>query len=54
MNQVEVRPPKLAEWLLLRFLLRGEREEKLGDLLEVFLFLSSEEENRKARFWYWK
>lgn len=52
--QVKAKPPKFAEWLLLRFLLKGEREEKLGDLSEVFLYLSCEEGIRKACHWYRK
>jgi len=48
------RPSKFAEWILKRLLFKVEREEKLGDFLEVFCYLSNRGGIRKAKFWYWK
>ncbi|MFC2161917.1 ABC transporter permease [Acidobacteriota bacterium] len=48
------KPPRLAERLLLKVLLKDEREEKQGDLFEAFLHYTKKKGFRRARVWYWK
>ncbi|MFC2133714.1 ABC transporter permease [Bacteroidota bacterium] len=45
-------PPKIAGWLLNRFLLRNEDLEKLGDLEEGFWIKVEEDGILKAKLWY--
>ena len=50
---VSLHPPKIAEKLAERLLLRFEREEKLGDLAEVFAYQAETWGRRLAVSWYW-
>ena len=47
------RPPGLGEWLLKRFLLADEFQEKLGDFEEGYHLKAIEKGKRKASAWYW-
>ncbi|MFC2157005.1 ABC transporter permease [Acidobacteriota bacterium] len=47
------RPPKVAEWLLRRFVRTEEQFEKLGDFEEGYRSQSWALTRPKAQFWYW-
>ncbi len=53
MHGLKDRPPKLAEWLLKRFLLVDECHEKLGDFEEGYHIKAIEKGKHKAFVWYW-
>ncbi|MFC2082268.1 ABC transporter permease, partial [Bacteroidota bacterium] len=46
-------PPKLAAWILSRFVYKGENTEKLGDLEEGFWMKAEDEGILQAKLWYW-
>jgi predicted permease len=48
------RPPRLAEWLLVRRLRRDEKPLVLGDLEEQFHERALRESTARAALWYWR
>src|SRR5688572_1969139 len=48
------RPPRVASWLLSRAIDDRRREERLGDLEELFQIKTVEEGRAAARRWYWR
>ncbi|MCZ6726337.1 MAG: ABC transporter permease, partial [Acidobacteria bacterium] len=49
-----MRPPRVAEALLARFLPRHERSEILGDTAERFVRLADTQGQKRANLWYWR
>ena len=49
----QVRPPRLAAWLLARTIAERRREELLGDLEELFR-IRARDSRADARAWYWR
>ncbi len=49
-----MRPPKVAEALLGRFLPLHERDEILGDMAERYARTAAREGRLRARLWYWR
>ena len=47
-------PPKLAQWLLLKFLREDYAEEVLGDLDEKFYSMCEKHSTLRAKLNYWK
>ncbi len=54
MTMHDVRPPRMAVWLIGLFALPEEAESILGDLLEEFSLLASKSGEPCARRWYWR
>ncbi len=48
------RPPKMAHWLLERFVNKDIRYSALGDFEEIYATLAEYEGTFLARMWYWK
>ncbi len=48
------RPPKIAHWLLERFVNKDIRYSALGDFEEIYATLAEYEGTFLAKFWYWK
>lgn len=48
------RPPRLASWLLSRAIDDRRREERLGDLEELFQIKTVEDGRAATRRWYWR
>src|SRR5688500_3659155 len=49
-----IRPPKLAERLLMWYCRNAQIEDIQGDLEELFTFHKSQKSVARARAWYWK
>ena len=47
-------PPRLAEWLIARFLPRDDRAPVLADLAELFAYRCTTGGTFSARLWHWK
>ena len=52
-KSTQITPPRLANWLLLRFLKKDLAEEVLGDLEEKFYRTLNEKSGKKAKRNYW-
>lgn len=48
-----LKPPRFANRLFAKLLFEEEKNEKLGDLEEVFGYITGEKGLLKARLWYW-
>ena len=48
------RPPKLAFWLLVRFISKDIRYSALGDFDEIYASIAEHDGIFRARLWYWK
>jgi putative ABC transport system permease protein len=48
------RPPKLAHWLLLRFVSKEIRYSALGDFNEIYDSIAEHDGIFQAKLWYWK
>lgn len=53
MDQQFPKPPKLATWLLNRFIGIDVRYNAMGDFEEIFISIVQEEGHKAARRWYW-